>query len=49
MKTIQELIYVVVLGKIFITWYKHEQENADEITKEDLQSRENMYDAWVSK
>ena len=42
MKIAQEIIYVIVLGKIFITWYKDEQENADEITKKDLLSRKNV-------
>ncbi len=36
MKVIQELIYVVVLGKVFINWYREEQEDADEITRKDL-------------
>ncbi|MCZ2258903.1 cytochrome c oxidase assembly factor CtaG [Sporosarcina sp. G11-34] len=42
MKTIQEIIYVVVLGKIFMTWFRHEQENADEITKNDLLKRQKL-------
>ncbi|GEN82144.1 cytochrome c oxidase assembly factor CtaG [Sporosarcina luteola] len=42
MKVIQELIYVVVIGKIFIAWYRDEQLNADEITKNALLERENL-------
>ncbi|WP_339249495.1 cytochrome c oxidase assembly factor CtaG [Sporosarcina sp. FSL W8-0480] len=40
MKVVQELIYVVVIGKIFIKWYREEQLNADEITKRDLLERQ---------
>lgn len=42
MKVIQELIYVVVIGKIFIQWYRDEQMNADEITKKALIDRQNL-------
>ncbi|MFS0574379.1 cytochrome c oxidase assembly factor CtaG [Sporosarcina sp. 179-K 3D1 HS] len=42
MKIIQEVIYVVVIGKIFIKWYKEEQNNADEITKRDLLERQKL-------
>lgn len=42
MKVIQELIYVVVIGKIFINWYRDEQLNADEITKKDLLERQSL-------
>lgn len=42
MKVAQEVIYVVVIGKIFITWYRDEQMNADEITKNDLMERKNL-------
>jgi len=42
MKVIQELIYVVVIGKIFIKWYKEEQRDADEITKRDLLERQKL-------
>lgn len=42
MKVIQELIYVVVIGKIFIKWYREEQMNADEITQKDLLTRQNI-------
>ncbi|KXH80094.1 cytochrome c oxidase assembly factor CtaG [Sporosarcina sp. HYO08] len=42
MKVIQEVIYVVVIGKIFIAWYRHERENADEITKRDLLERQKL-------
>nr|WP_203246109.1 cytochrome c oxidase assembly factor CtaG [Sporosarcina beigongshangi] len=40
MKVIQEIIYVVVLGSIFIKWYKEEQDNAEEITKKALSDLE---------
>jgi len=42
MKMMQELIYVVIIGKIFVNWYKDEKENADEITKKDLLMRKNL-------
>ncbi len=42
MKVIQELIYVFVIGKVFITWYRHEQLNADEITQRDLLERQKL-------
>lgn len=42
MKVIQELIYVVVIGRIFMSWYRHERENADEITRKDLEERRKM-------
>ncbi|WP_153731918.1 cytochrome c oxidase assembly factor CtaG [Sporosarcina obsidiansis] len=42
MKVIQELIYVVVIGRIFLGWAKYEQENADEITRQDLLKRQKL-------
>ena len=42
MKVIQELIYVFVIGKIFIKWYREEQLNAEEITQKDLMARQNL-------
>ena len=42
MKVIQEIIYVVVLGRVFIKWYKEEQENAEEITQKDLLERQRL-------
>lgn len=42
MKVIQEAIYVVVLGRIFVKWYREEQLNADEITQQDLLERKKM-------
>lgn len=33
MKIIQEVIYIGVIAKIFINWYRDEQLNADEITR----------------
>lgn len=42
MKTIQEFIYIFVIGKIFFTWANEERNNADEITKQDLLDRQNL-------
>lgn len=42
MKVIQELLYVFIIGKIFITWYRDEQDNADEITRQDLIDRKKL-------
>lgn len=42
MKVIQELIYVVVIAKIFIKWYREEQENADLITQRELNERQRL-------
>ncbi|MEK5039683.1 cytochrome c oxidase assembly factor CtaG [Sporosarcina sp. FSL K6-3457] len=36
MKVIQEIVYVFVIGSVFIKWYKEEQDNAEEITKKAL-------------
>lgn len=43
MKVIQELLYVFVIGKIFYAWYYEEKENADEITRQALLDRKNLY------
>ncbi len=40
MKIIQEIIYGVILAMVFFQWYKSEQDNADEITKTALDSRQ---------
>lgn len=42
MKVIQELIYVVVIGRIFVAWNREERENADAITQRDLEERQKM-------
>lgn len=42
MKVIQEAIYVVVIGKIFLEWARYEKENADEITRQDLLKRQKL-------
>lgn len=42
MKMMQEIIYVVIIGKIFIHWYRDEQANAEEITQKDLLARKNL-------
>lgn len=42
MKTIQEFIYVFVLGKIFFSWAQEERKNADEITQQDLLKRQDL-------
>lgn len=36
MKVAQEVIYVVVIGKIFFKWASEERQNADEITQQEL-------------
>lgn len=36
MKVSQEVIYVVVIAKIFFTWAQEEKDNADDITAQDL-------------
>ncbi|AMW98311.1 cytochrome c oxidase assembly factor CtaG [Rummeliibacillus sp. G93] len=43
MKIIQEIIFAVVLGRVFITWYRDEQENADQITQDALKERQRLY------
>lgn len=40
MKIIQEIIYVFVIGSVFIKWYKDEQDNAEEITQQALRDLE---------
>lgn len=42
MKVIQEIVYVVVIGRIFLSWAKYERENADEITRQDLLKRQKL-------
>lgn len=42
MKVIQEIIYVAVLGRVFIKWYKDEQDNAEEITQKALLERQRL-------
>ncbi|MGE7545498.1 MULTISPECIES: cytochrome c oxidase assembly factor CtaG [Sporosarcina] len=42
MKVIQEIIYIVVIGRIFMSWAKYERENADEITRQDLLKRQKL-------
>ncbi|WP_040758286.1 cytochrome c oxidase assembly factor CtaG [Sporosarcina newyorkensis] len=42
MKVIQEIIYIVVIGRIFMNWAKYEKENADEITRQDLLKRQKL-------
>ncbi|WP_153720538.1 cytochrome c oxidase assembly factor CtaG [Sporosarcina cascadiensis] len=42
MKVIQEIVYVVVIGRIFLSWSKYERENADEITRQDLLKRQKL-------
>ncbi|MET3575841.1 cytochrome c oxidase assembly factor CtaG [Bhargavaea ullalensis] len=42
MKVLQEIIYGVVLGKIFFNWFQHERDNADDITKKQLLERERL-------
>jgi len=42
MKVIQELVYVVVIGRIFLSWSQYERDNAEEITRQDLLKRQNL-------
>lgn len=42
MKILQEIIYGVVLGKIFINWFRHERDNADELTQKQLLERKRL-------
>ncbi|ARF15214.1 MULTISPECIES: cytochrome c oxidase assembly factor CtaG [Sporosarcina] len=42
MKVIQELVYVVIIGRIFLSWSQYEKDNADEITRQDLLKRQNL-------
>ncbi|MGF9976456.1 cytochrome c oxidase assembly factor CtaG [Viridibacillus arvi] len=42
MKIIQEIIFAAVLGKVFVKWYRNEQENAEEITQKALLERQQL-------
>ncbi len=42
MKIVQEIIYAVFLGKFFITWFKNERDNADEITQKAILERQRL-------
>ncbi|ARJ39931.1 cytochrome c oxidase assembly factor CtaG [Sporosarcina sp. P21c] len=42
MKVIQEIVYVVIIGRIFLSWSQYEKDNADEITRQDLLERHNL-------
>lgn len=42
MKVSQEVIYVVVIGKIFFKWASEERQNADEITQQELLKHKQM-------
>lgn len=42
MKVTQEVVYVLVIGKIFFKWAAEERENADEITREELLKHEKL-------
>ncbi|WP_317643965.1 cytochrome c oxidase assembly factor CtaG [Sporosarcina sp. GW1-11] len=42
MKVIQEIIYVVIIGRIFLSWSQYEKDNADEITRQDLLKRQKL-------
>lgn len=42
MKIVQEIIYIVFLGKFFITWFKNERDNADEITEKAILERQRL-------
>lgn len=43
MKILQEVIFAVILGRVFLTWYKNDQENADKMTEEAIQERKRLY------
>ncbi|BAQ10396.1 cytochrome C oxidase subunit ctag [Bacillus sp. OxB-1] len=36
MKIVQEIIYMIFLGKFFLAWHRNERDNADEITEKAL-------------
>ncbi|AXH98594.1 cytochrome c oxidase assembly factor CtaG [Sporosarcina sp. PTS2304] len=42
MKVIQEIVYVVIIGRIFLSWAQYEKDNADEITRQDLLKRQKL-------
>ena len=42
MKTVQEIIYIIVLGKTFSAWSKEEKASVEEITQKDLLERQNL-------
>jgi len=42
MKVAQETVYVLVIGKIFFSWSRHEKANAEEITQQDLLDRRSI-------
>lgn len=43
MKILQEVIFAVILGRVFLTWYKNDQKNADKMTEEAIQERKRLY------
>jgi putative membrane protein len=42
MKIIQEIIFAVILGRVFIMWYRNDQKNADRMTEEALKERQRL-------
>lgn len=42
MKIIQEVIFGIILCKVFFEWYKNDRENADQITQETLVERQRL-------
>lgn len=42
MKIIQEIIFAVILGRVFIMWYRNDQKNADKMTEEALKERQRL-------
>lgn len=42
MKILQEVIFGIILSKVFYEWYKNERENADQITQEALLERQRL-------
>ena len=42
MKIIQEIIFAVILGRVFVVWYRNDQKNADKMTEEALKERQRL-------
>lgn len=43
MKIIQELIFAVILARVFLIWYKNDKNNADKMTEEAIKERQRLY------
>lgn len=42
MKIIQEIIFAVILGRVFVMWYRNDQKNADKMTEEAIKERQRL-------